>query len=283
MTNMDWLSTILNAATDSDSEETLNQIRSESARIRELLQHAMVAIPSADANDLRAFPDLAETLKVALEAVEGDFHRVWYRPSLGFESSIDHVDSVVMGGLHSPAFLWSDPVLHPAPPANWPALPLIWQATSARILTAESMGDVAEWIPFLEQVAKANQPLVCVTSQIARELLEMFIVNNLMGHLQVAVIQPPGGGYSNMQLNSGETPDARLGKSLPIASVFARRAASILMVEEDSMLESPRTSCVWINVGGSDYQDQQHRLKTLARVIAQQTDRPPDTDALDRT
>jgi len=44
--------------------------------------------------------------------------------------------------------------------------------------------------------------------------------------------------------------------------------------QEDSVLESPRTSCVWINVGGLDYQDQQHRLKTLARVIAQPTDWP---------
>ena len=274
---MDWLSKILNSADDSSSEKTLSQINSEFARIREILQHAVVATPSDDADDLRAFPDLSETFKVALEAVEGDCRRVWYRPSLGFESSIDHIDSIIMGGLHSPAFLWSDPVLHPAPKPNvhWPELPLIWQATSARILTAESMqGDIGEWLPFLERVVNANQPLVCVTSEIASELLQMFIVNDLRGGLHVAVIQPADGGYSNTQLNSGETPDARLGKSLPIALVFARRAASILIVEEDSVLEYPRTSCVWINVGGSDYQDQQHRLKTLACVIAQQTHRP---------
>ena len=50
---MDWLSKILNSADDSGSEKTLNQINGEFARIREILQHAVVATPSAERDGLK--------------------------------------------------------------------------------------------------------------------------------------------------------------------------------------------------------------------------------------
>ena len=63
-----------------------------------------------------------------------------------------------------------------------------------------------EWVPFLEQVLKSGHALVCVTKEITRELLQLFVVNDLRGTLHVTVIEPAGESYVEPSLRAGEIP-----------------------------------------------------------------------------
>jgi hypothetical protein len=212
--------------------------------------------------------DLPEDLKRFLNQATM-FHpsRIWAKASYTYETKISYRKGTVMGGAYSPFFLqereaqprmgWSD--------VGGAILP------RCRMILADSVpeyANVAEWITFLQTLAKEREGLlIVVDSFMQEEVLATLLINNVRNVLQASIVkQPDFPGTSRLPTTKAAVLDRN---QLPVASaVWVRKESSLAFVEKNDGPPVPTVECAVIEVGGKDAEDIRSRLHTLQRTIA---------------
>jgi chaperonin GroEL len=140
-------------------------------------EKAQVATVSAH-ND----PKLGELVAVAMEKVGGD-GVVSVEEAKGMETVLEVVDGLQFDrGFLSPYFV-TDPEKMQVVLED----PLI-------LLYDKKISTIKDLIPILEQLAKANRPLLIVAEDVEHDALATLVVNKLRGVLACAAVKSPGYG-----------------------------------------------------------------------------------------
>lgn len=233
--------------------------------------------------------DLREILDDALVQVGGDSRKVWYWPAIGFDTHAERRNALLLGGVHSPAYLVKE--------SDWETggvwkLPYVFTLGRTRILPAGPLdGELEPWIAFLEDLANAKDSLVIVTPAVENDmLLKTFLVNTHRKSLTVCPIHPgaiqpeelaeqlgatrKSGMFGNAQhavyLESGTAPEDDLRKHLAqVEQVMGRRNAAVAFLDSQPELSKLCSEIVVIHLGGNHYQDQMDRLLAMAQAVGE--------------
>ena len=207
------------------------------------------------------YPDIEEVIEDARKSV-GRLQGVWCDRATGFETKISRRRGLVIGGVWSPQFLRESV-------DDWP-VSFVRRLNFSYVLVGSSLSaSVSDWLPLLEIVAKRKDRLLLTVEQLDDAVLRMLIMNYLRGNIEVCVAR------LNNSLNAAT---ALLGKSfqvppgdekeLPtIQDAFVRRDASLLLVEENAGQSLALDDIALVEIGGSDYEEQNLRLAYAYRLI----------------
>ncbi|HEY9684853.1 MAG TPA: hypothetical protein V6C86_24965 [Oculatellaceae cyanobacterium] len=212
--------------------------------------------------------DLPEDLKRFLNQATM-FHpsRIWAKASYTYDTKISYRKGMVIGGAYSPYFLqereaqprmgWSD--------VGGAILP------RSRMILADSVpeyANIAEWITFLQGLAKEREGLlVMVDNFLQEELLATLLINNVRNVLQASIVkQPDFPGSTRVPTTKAAVLDRN---QLPVASaVWVRKESSLAFVEKNEGPPIPVVECAVIEVGGKDIEDIRTRLQLVQKTIS---------------
>ncbi|HEY9754503.1 MAG TPA: hypothetical protein V6C97_05060, partial [Oculatellaceae cyanobacterium] len=128
--------------------------------------------------------------------------------------------------------------------------------------------NIAEWITFLQGLAKEREGLlVMVDSFLQEELLATLLINNVRNVLQASIVkQPDFPGSTRVPTTKAAVLDRN---QLPVASaVWVRKESSLAFVEKNEGPPIPIVECAVIEVGGKDAEDIRARLQLVQKTIS---------------
>lgn len=227
--------------------------------------------------------DPTALLEEALAHVEGDRRRVLARVGLSYESQVEVRQALVLGGAPTPRYLRRAPEA----PASLEAIPYTLSLSSPRLLLTPALGgDVGEWIGFLEALVNEGEELLIVSGEVEDSpLLRTLLVNLDQGVVRVGVSE--GGEHSikdlseRLKLITGAAPDhfrvdphvapdVHVRIALPLVDfAYVRQSSTLVFPSEDQDWGDALQDVAVIYVGGSDVDDQEARLESLADALRQ--------------
>jgi hypothetical protein len=214
----------------------------------------------------QTYPDLQSILAEVRRSVADD-RLIWCVAADGFETTVSHRPGLILGGAWSPRFLRDRGAF------GWDVPWTLYLRAPAIVPIDKAVAPLAEWLPLMEEKARAGEALLLITRELSTELLHTFIVNSLRETLACCVIREdlgaPGWGVAthNTPWRFAVTPPQRADHLPRATEAWVRRTATVVFPAADSAWRSAASDVAVISTGGENHEDQQDRLRFLMKAI----------------